>query len=78
MKVLPQCARCFAIPVFLTSIAACAILLHWYSAWAQIVGVIWCGLAVAPEHRCPAYVRQDYLYPQPVEAGIVVSMGGRI
>ena len=78
MTVLPCSARRFAIPVFFTSIAACVILLHWYSASAQIVGDSWRGLAVAPEHRCSAYVRQDYRYPQSVEAGIVVSMGGRI
>ena len=78
MTVLPCSARRFAIPVFFTSIAACVILLHWYSASAQIVGDSWRGLAVAPEHRCSAYVRQDYPYPQSVEAGIVVSMGGRI
>ena len=78
MTVLPWSARRFAIPVFFTSIAACVILLHWDSASAQIVGDSWRGLAVAPEHRCSAYVRQDYPYPQSVEAGIVVSMGGRI
>ena len=36
----------------------------------------WRGLAVAPEHRCTPYERGDYPYPQPVEARIVVGMGG--
>ena len=38
----------------------------------------WRGLALAPEHRCTAYVREHYRYPQSVEQRIISSMGGRI
>ena len=38
----------------------------------------WRGLVVAPEHRCAAYDRDDYPYPQSVERQIVARMGGRI
>ena len=38
----------------------------------------WRGLVVAPEHRCAAYDRGDYPYPQSVERDIVAAMGGRI
>ena len=38
----------------------------------------WRGLTVAPEHRCSAYDRDDYPYPQSVERDIVARMGGRI
>lgn len=36
------------------------------------------GIAIAPEHRCTPYRRNDYRYPRSVEARIVASMGGRI
>ena len=38
----------------------------------------WRGLAVAPENRCSHYDRDDYRYPQSVEAQIVAAMGGRV
>ena len=38
----------------------------------------WRGMAVAPEHRCTPYERDDYPYPQSVEARIVAGMGGRV
>lgn len=38
----------------------------------------WRGLTVAPEHRCSAYDRDDYPYPQSVERNIVRALGGRI
>ena len=38
----------------------------------------WRGLAVAPEHRCAPYDRDDYPYPQSVEREIIARMGGRI
>ena len=41
-------------------------------------GASWNGIAIAPEHRCTPYRRNDYRYPQSVEAGIAASMGGRI
>ena len=41
-------------------------------------GGSWRGVAVAPEHRCAPYARNDYPYSQSVEARIVASMGGRI
>ena len=36
------------------------------------------GLAIAPEHRCTPYKRQDYPYRQAVEARIIATMSGRI
>ncbi len=45
---------------------------------AQVDEGRWCGLVVAPEHRCSPYVRADYRYPQSIEPGIVASMGGQI
>ncbi len=36
------------------------------------------GLVIAPEHRCTAYDRGHYPYPQSVELDIIRSMGGRI
>ena len=38
----------------------------------------WRGLTVAPEYRCSAYDRKDYLYWQSVEADIVADLGGRV
>jgi hypothetical protein len=36
----------------------------------------WRGLEIAPEHRCSAYHRDDYPYPQSVEPQIAASLGG--
>ena len=36
------------------------------------------GLTVAAEHRCSAYDRKDYPYPQSVELDLIAGMGGRI
>ena len=36
------------------------------------------GLVIAPEHRCAAYDRDHYPYPQSVELDVIRSMGGRI
>lgn len=36
----------------------------------------WRGLEVAPEHRCSAYDRDDYPYPQSVEPRIAARLGG--
>ncbi len=36
----------------------------------------WCGLVVAPEHRCSPYVRADYKYSQSLEPRIVRQLGG--
>jgi len=38
----------------------------------------WRGIAVAPEHRCSAYDRDDYPYPQSVELDLIAGMGGRV
>lgn len=35
----------------------------------------WRGLAVAPEHRCSPYQRNDYRYSQSVEPRIVAALG---
>ena len=35
----------------------------------------WCGLVVAPEHRCSPYNSHDYAYPKSVKAGIVADLG---
>ena len=39
------------------------------------LGETYRGLQVAPEHRCAAYDREDYPYPQSVEQRIVASLG---
>ena len=39
-------------------------------------GVTWRGLVVAPEHRCSPYDRDDYPYPQSVEARIADRLDG--
>ena len=36
------------------------------------------GLVIAPEHRCTAYDRKHYPYPQSVEIDVIRSMEGRI
>ena len=38
----------------------------------------WRGLTVAPEHRCSAYDRDHYPYPQAIERRIIERLGGRI
>ena len=35
----------------------------------------WCGLVVAPGHRCSPYRASDYSYPQSVEPRIVAELG---
>ena len=47
-------------------------------ATAAAAQELWRGLAVAPEHRCSAYQRSDYPYPQSVERALVRGMDGRI
>ena len=39
-------------------------------------GETWRGLMVAAEHRCSPYDRDDYSYPQSVEAEIADQLGG--
>ena len=39
-------------------------------------GESWRGLKMAPEHRCSAYDRDDYPYPQSVEPLIARRLGG--
>ena len=48
------------------------------AAAAATASETWRGLAVAPEHRCAPFHRDDYPYPQSVERVIIESLGGRI
>ena len=39
-------------------------------------GATWRGLVVAAEHRCSPYDRDDYSYPQSIEAEVADRLGG--
>ena len=60
-------------------LAALAIIAASIADFGQAFGAeTWRGLAIAPEHRCAPYDRDDYRYSQSVEAKIVATMGGRV
>ena len=60
-------------------LAALAIIAASIADFGQALGAeTWRGLAIAPEHRCAPYDRDDYRYSQSVEAEIVATMGGRV
>ena len=60
-------------------LAALAIVAAGIADFGQALGAeTWRGLAIAPEHRCAPYDRDDYRYSQSVEAEIVATMGGRV
>ena len=44
-------------------------------AWSNAAAETWRGIVVAPEFRCSPYDRDDYRYPQSVEAEIVRGIG---
>ena len=48
------------------------------AACAAGSGERWRGLVVAPECRCTPYDRDDYDYPQSVEAQIAARLGGLV
>ena len=52
-------------------LALTALLLAWPNAEAET----WRGIEVTPEFRCSPYDRDDYRYPQSVEAEIVEGIG---
>lgn len=52
-------------------LALTALLLAWPNAEAET----WRGIEVTPEFRCSPYDRDDYRYPQSVEAEIVQGIG---
>ena len=56
------------------TIAAAAVASHRHAFGAET----WRGLAVAPEHRCSPYDRDDYRYSQSIEMRIVDAMGGKV
>ena len=43
--------------------------------WSNAAAETWRGIVVAPESRCSPYDRDDYRYPQSVEAEIVRGIG---
>ena len=60
-------------------LAALAIMAAAVADFGQALGAeTWRGLAVAPEHRCTPYDRDDYPYSRSVEDKIVATMGGRV
>ena len=57
---------------------ACLILTTVLSSTGTADADTWRGLTLSPEHRCSAYDRDHYPYPQAIERRIIERLGGRI